>query len=237
VSSTTFTKWNNESLIDFSLTGGRTVSDTRRGEVFASGRKTNLGRNRCRFFVRWGRAIQPKEPIMYRNSLAALIITATVATTPTAVFAEDDPSEPMNRRIGTWVVKNHQKKAAWTPAARTDTGVETVKWVLDKKFIQGDVIYADGRKAHWLMNYDSQAKVYRSWHFDSQYVFPRGNTVGRWDAKAKRMDWKMDLGNGVHGKMTFKDLDKDTSQWSLIAHDASGKLMFDGGGKLTRKKK
>ena len=174
---------------------------------------------------------------MYRNSLSALIITATLATTSSAVFADDDPLEPMKRRIGTWVVKNYQKKAAWTPEARTFTGVDTVKWVLDKKFIQGDVIFADGRKALWLMNYDSEANVYRFWYFDSKYSFPRGETVGRWDAKAKRMDWKADFGNGVHGKMTFKDLDKDTSKWSLIAHDASGKLMFNGGGELTRKKK
>jgi hypothetical protein len=159
---------------------------------------------------------------MYRKFLSALIITAL---------------ELLNHRIGTWVVKNYQKKAAWTPEARTDTGVETVKWVLDKKFIQGDVIYSDGRKAHWLMNYDPQAKVYRIWHFDSQYVFPRGNTVGRWDAKAKRMDWKADLGNGVQGKIVDVLEDQDRSEWSLIAHDANGKLMFDGGGKLSRKKK
>lgn len=174
---------------------------------------------------------------MFRTFIAALIVTATVATTSAAVFADDDPLEPMNRRIGTWVAKNYQKKAAWTPEARTFTGVETVKWVLDKKFIQGDVISSDGRKALWLVNYDSEAKVYRSWIFDNQYGFPRGDTVGRWNAKANRMDWKVDFGNGVHGKMIFKDLDKDTFEWSLIAHDANGKLMFDGGGTQTRKKK
>ncbi|MFP6668100.1 MAG: hypothetical protein VB876_12350, partial [Pirellulales bacterium] len=60
----------------------------------------------------------------------------------------------MNRRVGTWVIKTYQKKAEWTSEERTTTGEETINWVLDKKFIQGDVIYADGGKEHWLMNYD-----------------------------------------------------------------------------------
>ena len=174
---------------------------------------------------------------MYRTYIAVLTVATTVATTSAAVFADDNASEPMNRRIGTWVIKNYENKAAWTPEATTYTGVETVKWVLDKKFIKGDVLNSDGRKGLWLMNYDLVAKVYRFWFFDSRYAIPRGNTVGRWNAKAKRMDWKTDLGNGVHGKMTFEHVDDDTSRWSLIAHDANGKLMLDMGGTLTRKKR
>ena len=172
---------------------------------------------------------------MYRNSLAALIVTATVATTSATVVADDDPLEPLNRRIGTWVHKNYHKKAPWTPEAKTISGEETVKWVLNKKYIQGDVIHDDGTKAHWLVTYDSEAKVYRSWFFHTQH-FPRGETVGRWDAKAERMDWKMDLGNGLRAEMSFKRSGKDKIVWTMTIRDASGKLMFDGGGTQTRKK-
>ena len=61
-------------------------------------------------------------------------------------LAKDDPLEPLNRRVGAWVTKEYLKKAVWTPEAQTNTGVETIKWVLDKKLIQGDVIFPDGKK-------------------------------------------------------------------------------------------
>ncbi|MFP6692580.1 MAG: hypothetical protein VB875_06170 [Pirellulales bacterium] len=161
---------------------------------------------------------------------------ALCATSSAAVLADENPLEPLNRRVGTWVIKTYQKKAEWTPEERTATGEETINWVLDKKFIQGDVIYADGGKGHWLMNYDAEAEVYRSWFFGNQNEFPRGDTVGRWNPKAERMDWKLDLGNGFRGEMTFQFTGKDKFEWALTIRDANGKLMMDTGGTQTRKK-
>ena len=81
----------------------------------------------------------------YRKTALFLCLTLYV-TSGDAVFADDDPLEPLNRRVGTWVNKIHEKRAEWTPEERTFTGEETIKWVLDKKFIQGDMIRADGAK-------------------------------------------------------------------------------------------
>jgi len=69
----------------------------------------------------------------------------------TSAQADDDPLEPLNRRIGTWANTTYQKQAAWTPEERTTTGEETIKWILDKKFIQIDVINADGTKGRSLI--------------------------------------------------------------------------------------
>jgi hypothetical protein len=150
--------------------------------------------------------------------------------------ADDNPLEPMNRRVGTWINKTYENKAEWTPEAQTATGKETIKWVLDKKFIQGDMITQDGAKGHWLMNYDEQAKVYRTWFFGNELQFPRGDAVGRWNAKTERMDWEIDFGNGNRGEMTLKFHNKDKWEWTLTIRDATGKLMIDNGGTQTRKK-
>jgi hypothetical protein len=166
----------------------------------------------------------------------ALFCFALCAMSPAAVVADDNPLEPMNRLVGTWINKTYQNKAEWTPEAQTATGKETIKWVLDKKFIQGDMSSPDGAKGHWLMNYDEQAKVYRHWFFGNELQFPRGNAVGRWNAKAERMDWKIDFGNGNRGEMILKFHNKDKWEWTLTIRDATGKLMIDNGGTQTRKK-
>ena len=98
-----------------------------------------------------------------------------------------------------------------------------------------DVIHDDGTKAHWLVTYDSEAKVYRSWFFHTKH-FPRGESVGRWDAKNERMEVKMDIGNGFRGDMGIQWSGKDKVVWTRTIRDAGGKLMFDGGGTITRKK-
>ena len=152
-----------------------------------------------------------------------------------ADLAKDDPLEPLNRRVGNWVNKNYRKKAEWTPEAGTTTGEETISWTLDKNFIQGDTNVSYGTKGRWLTNYDREAKVYRSWYFDNRNAFPRGETIGRWDAKKERMDWAVEFGSGITGKMVFQFTGKDKMEWSLKAHDAQGKLVLDVGGTLTRK--
>jgi hypothetical protein len=154
---------------------------------------------------------------------------------PAADMAKDDPLEPLNRRVGTWGNRNYHKKAEWTPEAGTTTGEETISWALDKNFIQGETSYPDGTKGRFLMNYDHDAKVYRTWYFDNRNAFPRGESIGRWHTDEERMDWEMGFGNGITGKMVFQFTGKDKMEWSLKAHDSDGKLMLDVGGTQTRK--
>ena len=171
-----------------------------------------------------------------RYCKTALFLCLTLyVTNGNDVFSDDDSLEPLNHRIGTWINENYHKKAEWTPEAGTVSGEETISWILDKKFIKGDMVNSAGTKALFLMNYDPEAKVYRSWFFDNQYAFPRGKSIGRWNAEKKRMDWEMDFGNGVTGKGVFLYIGKNKIEWSLKARDAEGKLMLDMGGTQTRK--
>lgn len=164
-----------------------------------------------------------------------LTISLAVLATITTVRADEDPLEPLNRRVGTWVNKNYQKKAAWTPEPGTVTGEETVKWVLDKKFLQGEVVSTRG-KGLWLLNYDAETKVYRTWFFGSNPgEFPRGEAAGKWDPKKERMEWKMDFGGDLRGEMFFQFSGKDKMAWGLTIRDGTGKLMMDTGGTQTRK--
>ena len=162
---------------------------------------------------------------------------ATTADAPRAAdIAANDPLEPLNRRVGTWISRKYVRKAEWTPESGTTTGEETIKWALDNKFIQGNVTYGDGTKGHWLANYDPEANVYRSWFFNNQNAFPRGETIGRWNARTGHMDWKTDLGNGFHGEFVFKYFGNDKMDWAFTVMDSDGRLMLDTGGTLTRKK-
>ena len=171
----------------------------------------------------------------YSNCALLLCITLHV-TSGTVVFAADDPIEPLNRRVGVWTTKTTFKKVEWTPEERTVTGVETIKWILDNKLLQGDVVAADGTKSHWLMNYDAEAEVYRYWYFDNKNSFPRGNSVGHWNARSGRIDWNVDVGNGFRGKSSWQYSSKDKLDWSMTVSDPNGKLMMDMRGTLTRNK-
>ena len=149
-----------------------------------------------------------------KNILVTLVALATL----TSVQADEDPLEPLNRRIGTWANTTYQKKAAWTPKERTTTGEETIKWILDKKFIQIDVTNADDTKGRSLITYDSEAKVYRSWFFGNQNEFPRGDSIGRWDPKTDR-------------RVLSRDAMKKSSPWlklpkALITSMASSFILW-----------
>ena len=147
----------------------------------------------------------------------------------------NNPLEPLNRRVGTWLNKVVEKKAAWNPAERTGMGEETIKWVLDKSFIEGDVVMTDGLKGHWLIHYDEESKAYGSWFFGNK-SFPRGETVGRWNPKLERMDWRFKVGPDLHGKMHFQFLGPDKMEGEIAIHDGRGQLMLETFGVQTRKR-
>ncbi|MDC0049203.1 hypothetical protein OAL09_07670 [Verrucomicrobia bacterium] len=50
------------------------------------------------------------------------------------------------------------------------------------------------------------------------------------------MDWTLDFGDDLRGKMFFQFTGKDKMDWALIIRDGSGKLMMKTGGSQTRKK-
>ncbi len=147
----------------------------------------------------------------------------------------NDPLEPLNRRVGSWINKVVEKKAAWNPVERTIAGEEKIQWVLDKNFIQGDMVMEDGAKGRWFIKYDADAKVYRSWFFGNN-SFPGGDTIGRWNPKLERMDWEFKVGNDHHGKMRFQFSGQDKMEWKITIHDGRGQLMIESVGVQTRKK-
>ncbi len=169
----------------------------------------------------------------FKSCMLCFIVLSAMSV---AVRAQDGSLEPLSRRVGRWVNERYEKKAEWTPKERTTTGEQNFKLVLDKNFIQGDLINKDGSKGHSLMTYDTDAKVYRWWFFGNKREFIKGGAVGRWDPKTERMDWKWEYGDGLRGKMTWQFTGKDKMEWELTILDGSGKLMLHNGGTQTRKK-
>ena len=164
--------------------------------------------------------------------LCSIVLTLVSVTN---VLADEDPTQLLNRRVGTWQTESYQKKAEWTPTEKTSSGEETVKWVLDKQYIHGEVAYDDGSKGIWMMNFDKESEVYRAWYFGNRNEIPRGNTVGKWDEKTERVIFKQDLGTDFEGEMTFKFSGKNKIEWTYRIRDKTGKLMLDNGGTATRK--
>ena len=78
---------------------------------------------------------------MFFTKTSRFCCLALIAIGPATVVGDDtvgnDPLEPLNRRVGSWVNKVVEKKAAWNPVERTSMGEETIKWVLDQKFYPG----------------------------------------------------------------------------------------------------
>ncbi|MDG2185718.1 MAG: hypothetical protein P8K79_08575 [Mariniblastus sp.] len=175
---------------------------------------------------------------MFFTKTSRFCCLALIAIGPATVVGDDtvgnDPLEPLNRRVGSWVNKVVEKKAAWNPVERTVAGEEKIQWVLDKNFIQGDLVMKDGAKGRWLINYDAEAKVYRSWFFGNN-SFPGGDTIGHWNPKLERMDWEFEVGEDLHGKMRFQFFGQDKMEWKITIHDGRGQLMMETVGVQTRK--
>ena len=144
-----------------------------------------------------------------------------------------DFNAPLRRRIGTWSNKVVEKRSAWNPEEKTVRGEEEIQWILDNKFIQGDVTMEDGSIGHWLTNYDPQGKVYRSWFFGNN-TFPKGDSIGRWNSELETMEWEFEVDENLYGQMKFQFMGNDKMEWVITIHDDDGQLMMKTVGVQTR---
>jgi hypothetical protein len=171
-----------------------------------------------------------------RTVTITVCLSVFLAAANSALAAEPAEVKNLDRRVGTWKTVTTLKKAAWTPKEVTITGEETIKWILDRKFLQGDAVDQNGVKNHWLMNYDAESKLYRFWHFDSTGNFPRGDAIGMRKGPDD-LSWTMDWGNGIRSTSSWKMTGKDKLDWELIARDKAGTIVMHMVATCTRKKK
>ena len=168
--------------------------------------------------------------------IALLTLLSFLGISHGDLLAKDDPLEPLNLCVGTWDAEVTLKKAAWTPLEIKSKGENTVQWILSDKFIESKYNFAPfDSESLELVNYDSEAGVYRSWNF-SPTSFPSGETTGNWDTETRTLNWTADYGSGFRGKGNWKFIGDDKKDWAFTVTDPTGKVLLDMQGTNTRKK-
>ena len=166
----------------------------------------------------------------------ALTTLLLLATGITNGLRAETPTEVMERRIGTWITETTSREAAWTPEKTITKGEETIRWTLDKRVMATEGWAQPGDlKSTGMLLYDEQTGQYRSWWFNNKGIFPRYETIGRWDANTETLELRSDLdGNKQTVKLVFTN--KDRIDWTMVIKNRDDELMMDVFGHTIRKK-
>lgn len=157
--------------------------------------------------------------------------------------AADDPAKPSAEMllladfVGTWDEEMTGKPTEWVPNAVKSTAVTKRSWAMGGKFIQGEGAWIPDKNAFLhLMGYDADAKVYRTYYFDSAGTMPRSIAKGEWDAKTRTLSTIDTDEGGNKTTVTHTVKDKDTTEWTMIVTNPAGKVVLDFAGKCKRRK-
>ena len=164
---------------------------------------------------------------------------SAILSIPTNLRAADAPPKSpelnvLERFVGDWTTEMTVTVLNAQNQDLKSTGTVTRKWILDGHFIEESGASSDGSTAKVLFTYDVAKKVYRNWYFSS--VGDCFDTSGQWNEATQSFSFRTDLGNGVTQTATIHFTDADNHEWSSKVSDAAGKVYFEGGGKLKRKK-
>ena len=136
--------------------------------------------------------------------------------------------------IGDWTTEATITILGGQPVNLKSTGTATRKWALDGRIVEESGKGSDGNESKVVFTYDVLKKCYRNWYFSSDGY--NVDSSGQWDEAAKTFNFSCDLGNGVTQASTIHVTDGDHHEWASKVTDGTGKILFDGGGKLARKK-
>ena len=129
------------------------------------------------------------------------------------------------------------KPTEWMPKAEKSTTVTKRVWALGGKFVRGEGRWQPaGNQYLHLLSYDPEAKVYRSWYFDSAGGMPRGSTAGNWDEKTRTITWSGTDEGGTKMAGTHRFIDKDHQVWTYVITNPAGTVVLDLAGSCTRRK-
>jgi hypothetical protein len=166
----------------------------------------------------------------------ALILAAVVLTAPARHSSADDipkrtaELQVLDRFIGTW-------DSVVTNKMTGDTGdtIEERRWSRKGTFVLSeDFNLRTQKEAHFLMTYDPNAKAYRTCYIDEFNTAP---ILGTWDEKTQTMTWNGTDAYKSRLTGTYRFVDKDTVEWSMIFTDPDGKVVIELATKQTRRKK
>ena len=146
-------------------------------------------------------------------------------------------SPVLERFLGTWDTQTTTKPGVWVPAGLKTKGVETMEWVLGKKFIQGKSKVQPGNtEVMVILTYDTQFDVFRHWHFDSAGNFPRSEMTGQWDERTETLTFKSTDPNEVTVTMPVRFVTPDRIEWQAVWRAQNGRILMEMEAAATRRK-
>jgi hypothetical protein len=140
----------------------------------------------------------------------------------------------MEKWVGEWESTNTTTVLNGEPADITIKGPRTRKWGLGGWFIVETGKNDDGSEVHVMFTFDQNARQFKMWYFDSRGT--AADSLGTWNEATRTLSWSKDHGNGITQAGWSRFVDDNTQEWKSSVKDASGKVLWEGGGKLTRKK-
>ena len=171
------------------------------------------------------------------NSAVCLFIFLFSACNGTTSAAAETPKQIMNGWVGTWQVELQLKKSLLTPEPITVRGTETIRWALNKQFLQSEQSYAEGAyKKLVLTRYDANEGVFLFWDFDSNGSFPMGVTRGKWDAEKREIAIHGEYFGGTTATGAIRWSDEDHAEMNLRVMSADGTVLLDLNAKSERSK-
>lgn len=141
-----------------------------------------------------------------------------------AAYADDGPANdsPELAVLGRYV-------GNWETGGGT-SGKSSTRWVLGGRMISTEYATGDGTSGVILRKYDPEAKLYKSWFFDSN-----GGEIemeGTWDAEMQtlRMEGAIEIAVGTEtAELAIKVVShftaEDREEWMITVTDAQGSVL------------
>ena len=159
--------------------------------------------------------------------ISLLIFIFPACDRTTNIASAESPEQLMSSWEGEWDTEVSFKKSALIPEAMTLKGKETNKWILNKKFMQSEQVFAGGAfKKLGLVRYEPNEDVFLFWDFDSNGSFPMGGTYGKWN-KAKKEIVITGEYLGATGKGLIRLNRKDKIEIDFKGESENGTVLLD----------
>lgn len=180
---------------------------------------------------------------MRTNLTRCLVLLTLLVLLPSNARTDDAPPPPpelkvLDRYVGVWNATFRAKPATWTPQETNGSAVDEFRWVLGNRFLELNATSKpEGMQAKILYTFDAGTKAYRSVYFNSKGQMTR--YAGTWDEATKTFRWVGEV-EGVpnQAKVVITDrwVDDDRREYTVVAKEAAGTVLFDMAGTAVRKK-
>lgn len=174
-----------------------------------------------------------------RLGLLVLLLAVAVLAGQAAAAGDTATTKPsklspelkvLHRFVGNW--KGATKW--WTPEEFRWPVATSCESILGGRFTLTKAMASNGNVFISVSTYDKTFSEYRKWSFGWRGVGQEAK--GKWDDKTGTMTWRSDLGRSGTSVETFRYLEDNSVEWSLVTRDRSNDVLLEMSGKYARAK-